>query len=493
MSVISLDEHDDDGDAGASGAHPARKRPPLLVAPSLTAASVPFNTVEPGLFTVACWRMDDVRFDFDSSFIVPAAKKEIAALAQIVAAHPGRPLSVFGHADPSGKDEYNKALSGRRAQAVYGMLVRDVDLWEQLYSQPFQGDVWGEAQIAKILGALVHPATGEVYTVAAPGPGSHATHAIKLFQGDHGLKPDGDAGPATRRVLFLEYQNHLCNGADLRLSPTDFLGGGGPGGKGDYQGCSELNPVLVFSKAEQKRLDALAHHTERDGRNAANRRVLVFLFRKGTRVDGGSWPCPTVSEDSSACKKRFWSDGEARRSPGSVERHYEDTRDTFACRFYDRLAMRSPCEGTGQMVLFRIRVSDHERHLIPDAPVRLVHRERTWETRADQHGAVVIRALKQPGLVRLEWTRPEWEDKGGYPFIRMIHADVSDDDEGDRRRLFNLGYSKADVHENVRDYQQDFGHDPATGQLDDIRDELRQFHDGGARPGGGEPAPAGDT
>jgi len=32
--------------------------------------------------------------------------------------HPACPLSVFGHADPVGSDDYNKALSGRRAMAV---------------------------------------------------------------------------------------------------------------------------------------------------------------------------------------------------------------------------------------------------------------------------------------------------------------------------------------------------------------------------------------
>ena len=93
------------------------------------------NTARLRLIPIACWRVDDIRFAFDSSFIAPDSdatstndiRVELAHLADLVKAHPGCPLSVFGHADPTGNDDYNKALSGRRATAVYALLIANAD------------------------------------------------------------------------------------------------------------------------------------------------------------------------------------------------------------------------------------------------------------------------------------------------------------------------------------------------------------------------------
>src|SRR5258705_6656612 len=76
--------------------------------------------------------------------------------------------------------------------------------------------------------------------------------AVKAFQGANGLKPDGDPGAKTRKVLFLAYMDALC-GPDLVLDKkTDFLGGGADkDGKGDFQGCGEFNSILIFSKEEK--------------------------------------------------------------------------------------------------------------------------------------------------------------------------------------------------------------------------------------------------
>lgn len=92
------------------------------------------NVIKEELTTVACWRMDDIRFDFNSAFVAPAAKTEFDALKVVRDAHPGAPMSVFGHADPVGDEEYNKGLSGRRAEAIYAVLVRDSARWETLYA-----------------------------------------------------------------------------------------------------------------------------------------------------------------------------------------------------------------------------------------------------------------------------------------------------------------------------------------------------------------------
>ena len=64
-----------------------------------------------------------MRFAFDASVPDPGLAVEMENLADLMAAHPGCVLGVFGHADPVGSDDLNKHLSGRRAAAIYGLLL----------------------------------------------------------------------------------------------------------------------------------------------------------------------------------------------------------------------------------------------------------------------------------------------------------------------------------------------------------------------------------
>ena len=42
----------------------------------------------------------------------------------------------------------------------------------------------------------------------------------------------------------------------------------------------------------------------------------IAAYDKGpATIDVSKWPCPTVDEGPAGCKKRFWPDGDARRSP----------------------------------------------------------------------------------------------------------------------------------------------------------------------------------
>ena len=55
--------------------------------------------------------------------------------------------------------------------------------------------------------------------------------------------------------LMKAYMQKLCP-LELKLSKTDFLArGADSGGKGDFQGCGEFNPVLLFSQEKQARFD----------------------------------------------------------------------------------------------------------------------------------------------------------------------------------------------------------------------------------------------
>ena len=323
-------------EGGISGRHPTVDLPTVHVGPTTDAE---FNTVRAGLIPVACWRVEDIRFEFDSSFVTPGIGAELEHLMQLIKDHspssksdgkPGCPLSVFGHADPVGNDDYNKQLSGRRATAIYALLSRDTNLWEKLFSQPFGNDKWGRKSLETMLDTVSPAPVGE----------SNQEEAI---QHEH------NAGK--RKDLFGRYMENLC-GPDLKFKKEDFLGhGDDAGGKGDFQGCSEFNPVLIFSQKDQNKFEQGKDKTERNAANAPNRRVMVLIFRKGSRVDPSKWPCPRANEGVAGCRKRFWSDGEKRRTLQEQRREYERTKDTFACRFYDRLSHVSPCEFIIQRVL----------------------------------------------------------------------------------------------------------------------------------------------
>jgi len=89
--------------------HPGIDATPLRVGPSTGSE---FNLVRGFLIPKACFKFLDAHFAFDSSFISPDGF-DITKLSELLDAHPGAKLSIFGHADPTGDDEYNKTLSGR--------------------------------------------------------------------------------------------------------------------------------------------------------------------------------------------------------------------------------------------------------------------------------------------------------------------------------------------------------------------------------------------
>jgi len=330
---------------GAAGKLPVREVHSVLVGPSLGSE---FNAIELDFAPEACVRFDDVRFEFDSSFIGAETRTELKLLGKLHNEDPTRPASVFGHADPSGNDDYNKQLSGRRAQAMYGLLTRKTNLWEDLFKHPLGGDDWGNKSIQVMLTELGHyngPING-----ALDGPTVEAVKAFQRSPPGAGLKVDGDPGQNTRAKLFLAYMNRLCvdeNDQPFTIDPTNgFLAhGADAGGKGDFQGCSEFNPDMVFSKPEDDRFKQPANHAERDQQNKVNRRVVVYLFRSGSEIKPDSWPCPRVKEGVAGCRKRFHADGDFRRNPrGDNRRTFDVDGDTFACNFYERISNLSPCE-----------------------------------------------------------------------------------------------------------------------------------------------------
>jgi outer membrane protein OmpA-like peptidoglycan-associated protein len=67
--------------------------------------------------------MSDVLFDFNQSTLKPGAKEKLAKISGILLAYPTLHLSVEGHTDSIGTDEYNQKLSEKRADAVRDYLT----------------------------------------------------------------------------------------------------------------------------------------------------------------------------------------------------------------------------------------------------------------------------------------------------------------------------------------------------------------------------------
>ena len=66
--------------------------------------------------------LSDVLFDVDKSTLKPGAREKLARIAGILGSYPDLQIEIEGHADSTGSDEYNQALSERRAQSVRAYL-----------------------------------------------------------------------------------------------------------------------------------------------------------------------------------------------------------------------------------------------------------------------------------------------------------------------------------------------------------------------------------
>jgi len=60
----------------------------------------------------------DFSFDFDSAILKPGAEDEIARVAAVLIKYPQTNISIEGHTDSKGAEEYNMDLSRQRAAAV---------------------------------------------------------------------------------------------------------------------------------------------------------------------------------------------------------------------------------------------------------------------------------------------------------------------------------------------------------------------------------------
>lgn len=65
----------------------------------------------------------DFVFDFDSAILKPGAYDEINRVAEVLIKYPKTTISIEGHTDSKGTEEYNLDLSKKRAEAVKDALI----------------------------------------------------------------------------------------------------------------------------------------------------------------------------------------------------------------------------------------------------------------------------------------------------------------------------------------------------------------------------------
>ncbi len=339
------------------------------VAPQLENDDKQHNTLKDFLIVIGCVNVPDGHFAFDSSFLAPQAKAGFIKLSRLFDSltektvfDPTPPLSIFGHADPVGGYEYNSILSARRAKSVYAVLIRDINTWDHLFKSPHPmgGDIWGSDAIQAM-----------IETVGLPD----GTPPNAQTQTPHDAARSIRSNDKLRLALYQKYMDFLCvrlvNGQESEFKlekDKHFLArGANANGKGDLQGCGEFNPTLILSKKKDDEFRKTADKDERNQENAKNRRVLIFLFKPGSRIDPQKWPCPHVNQGAAAvgvCKARFWPDSDDRlkQDPEDDKEFRKELpklrKDTFggtyACRFYQGFAQDSPCEGIHKQWVVRI-------------------------------------------------------------------------------------------------------------------------------------------
>ncbi|MBA3259203.1 MAG: OmpA family protein [Gemmatimonadales bacterium] len=98
---------------------------PMPPAPAMPASTpVVVERLDPD---ADAWRMTlekQINFDLDRADLSPEARAIVAAKVGVLRSLPGLTLRIDGHADQRGSDEYNLALSNRRAAEAKRFMVQ---------------------------------------------------------------------------------------------------------------------------------------------------------------------------------------------------------------------------------------------------------------------------------------------------------------------------------------------------------------------------------
>ena len=115
--------------AACGGKPPAETPAPVAETPAPTPATTPapapvaVERPAPAPDTRRMALEERIHFDLDRSDLSPEARATLAAKVEILRSAPAVSLQIDGHADERGSDEYNLALSKRRAAEAKRYLV----------------------------------------------------------------------------------------------------------------------------------------------------------------------------------------------------------------------------------------------------------------------------------------------------------------------------------------------------------------------------------
>ncbi|HQF55495.1 MAG TPA: DUF2235 domain-containing protein, partial [Fibrobacteria bacterium] len=270
-------------------------------------------------------------------FPLPSSCQELDKLKALHEQNPDAVAAIFGHADQMPEPADNKTLSDRRAQAVHGMLTRDLDGWLKL-SQGTKFDPWDLDTTQAALITLKERSGSPYYSGAVDGIlGPMTDQAIRSYQADNGLKVDGIAGPKTKAKLYLAYMDAVCS---VKLKPESFVGDP-PDAKRQWAccGCGATNPALVPSKPDVDNLQASKDKTALREKVSPNQRASVFLFPSTCKGAGNlEFPCPACGDGTAECQAQSHADAATRQNPTDRERTWDADKDTFGCAFYTQIA-----------------------------------------------------------------------------------------------------------------------------------------------------------
>lgn len=208
-----------------------------------------------------------IHFHFDKAFVEPCMRDVLAQVAAHAVAHNDQKLLVVGHTDLTSRDEYNQALSERRARAAFAMLTSGSDAataraearaeWNELRRARTAGtavslhDTWGRREqqwMLRDLG-LYH---GNIDTEKPLADDTELTRqAVIAFQKGHGLNPAGVVDDATWAALIDAYLSLR----PLSVDPAQLLPNKSRGcdsGPLKWLGAGEKDPIDDTEKAERR-------------------------------------------------------------------------------------------------------------------------------------------------------------------------------------------------------------------------------------------------
>lgn len=104
---------------------------------------------------------------------------------------------------------------------------------------------------------------------------------------------------------------------------------------------------------------------------------------------------------------------------------------------------------------------------------------------ANPIGWMEVEVKRAPETVQVEWAPADTPDRPDLPYRRRYYVSLPENDleEATRRRLYNLGFAWfPTLRQNIQDFQCEYGHPVATGEIADVDAQLRAYHDAAMLP-----------